>query len=60
MGSDKFVNIVVWTEKKMPCRGEISEWLWGKLTTVAAFSFFILPSLHVTLLYVAFGAAVGG
>uniref|UniRef100_A0A9R1SBE9 Ig-like domain-containing protein n=2 Tax=Cyprinus carpio TaxID=7962 RepID=A0A9R1SBE9_CYPCA len=53
--------IYLLTEKKeMSCHGQISEWIWGKLTVVAAFIAFILPSLHVTLLYIAFGAARGG
>ncbi|XP_052394159.1 uncharacterized protein LOC127942480 [Carassius gibelio] len=48
------------TGKKKPCHGPISECAWGILTSVAAFIFFILPSLHVTVLYIAFGAARGG
>ncbi|XP_016111165.1 CD276 antigen homolog [Sinocyclocheilus grahami] len=52
--------IYLLTGKEMSCRGPISECIWGILTSVAAFIFYILPSLHVTLLYVAFGAARGG
>ncbi|XP_059404707.1 uncharacterized protein LOC132139978 [Carassius carassius] len=50
--------IYLLTEKS--CHGEISECIWVKSTAVAAFITFILPSLHVTLLYIAFGAARGG
>ncbi|RXN09510.1 hypothetical protein ROHU_031420 [Labeo rohita] len=46
--------------KEMPCHGEIWEWIWDKLTVVASFSFFILPSLQFTLLFITFRATGGG
>ncbi|KAI2666720.1 Calcium-transporting ATPase 2 [Labeo rohita] len=39
--------------------GEICKWTWEKLTYVAYFSFFILPSLQLILLFAAFGVARG-
>ncbi|XP_026095706.1 uncharacterized protein LOC113067545 [Carassius auratus] len=53
--------IYLFTEiNEMSCRGEICEWIWNKLTFIAAFSFFILPSLQFTLLFIAFRATGGG
>ncbi|XP_048039537.1 uncharacterized protein LOC125264334 [Megalobrama amblycephala] len=46
-------------DKEMPCQGEIFEWMWDKLRLVSGFSFYILPSLQFTLLFITFGARGG-
>ncbi|XP_039528985.1 uncharacterized protein LOC120480109 isoform X2 [Pimephales promelas] len=55
-----FIIYLFTKNKKMPCHGEICKWMWGKVTDVAYFSFFILPSLQISLLFIAFGVATGG